>query len=169
MKISVAVLIICLAGIAPTAAAPAAQPLSISHQAESAQATRLPAYDPSVPIQVSVRESAAVRPAAVRIDAAGPGGGALHVPLTRRPDGTFAGTLALASPGTWRLQLTSRSGSLDTTTAPVSLDVQTPPPSNAGAIGLAVGAGMFVVFGGGGFLLLVRKPAETRGELQQAA
>jgi hypothetical protein len=162
MKFLAALAGLGLASISPALAAPAPQPLAISLTADRAQTTQLPAYDPSVPIRVSVRPLAAAHVAAVRIDATGPNGAALHVPLRRLSDGSFVGSLTLGDVGTWNVQLASRTGGLGTTTAAVALTVQAPPPSNAGLIGAAVGTSMFVFFGLGGFVVLRRKPVELQ-------
>jgi len=164
MKLLVAVLGLSLACAAPTLAATDSgpQPLALRVQADNVEATHLPSYDPRQPIAVIVT-AARERADELSVVAAGPAGRSLSVPLTRDENGAFIGTLSLSDPGLWRLVLASRSGTLRTLTSPVMLDVKQPPHSNAGSIGWAVGSTIFVVFGGGGFLLLRRSaPEKTR-------
>jgi hypothetical protein len=164
MKLLVAVLGLSLACAVPTSAAtgPDPQPLAIRVQAENVEAIHLPSYDPEVPIAVVVT-TARERSDELSLVASGPAGRSVRAPLARDANGVFNGTLALRDAGTWRLQLASRSGSLRTLTSQVMLDVEIPPPTNAGPIGWAVGSAVFIVFGGGGFLLLRRfAPAKPR-------
>jgi hypothetical protein len=164
MKLLVAVLGLSLAGAAPASAAISSgpQPLAIRVQADNVEATHLPSYEPQAPIAVVVTV-AKERNDQLSLVASGPAGHSLRVPLTRDANGAFNGTLSLGDQGLWRLQLASRAGALRTVTSPVMLDVESPPPSNAGPIGWAVGSAIFFVFGGGGFLLLRRlTPANSR-------
>jgi hypothetical protein len=171
MKLVVAVLGLSLASAAPALAvtAPDPVPLAIRVEGDRAQATHLPAYDPSVPIAVTVTGTAKTGDD-LSVVASGPAGRSTHLPLARGADGAFTGMLSLSDPGTWRLQLAARNGTLRTLTSPVMLDVQLPPPSNAGSIGWAVGSTIFIVLGGGGFLVLRRLGArESPLELDRAA
>jgi hypothetical protein len=170
MKLLVAVFGLCLASGVPTLAAtgPAPQPLSIRVHAETVEATHLPSYDPQAPIVVAVTAEKPVDE--LSVVASGPAGRSLHVPLARGASGGFTGILTLSDPGGWRLQLASRNGTLRTVTSPVMLDVVSPPPSNAAPIGWAVGSAIFIVFGGGGFLLLRRMVSQEQPlELERAA
>jgi len=171
MKLLVAVLGLSLASAEPALAAPgpAPQPLALRVRAENVEATHLPSYDPQVPIAVNVSADDE-RTDELSVVAAGPTGRLLRMPLARGTDGSFGGTMSLSDAGTWWLQLAARDGTLRTLTTPVALDVATPPPSNADAIGWAVGSAIFLVFGGGGFLVLRRGRAPAAAfELERAA
>ncbi len=171
MKLLVAVLGLCLASATPVLAATGAgsQLLAIRVNGDSAQATHLTAYDPQLPIAVSVAAGDR-RTDELSVVASGPTGPSFRIPLVRSASGSFDGTLALGDAGTWRLQLAARDGTLRTLTSPVVLDVASPPPSNAVPIGWAVGSVIFIVFGGGGFLLLRREAGqEPPFELERAA
>jgi len=171
MKLAVAVLGLSLASVAPAFAATgsAPQPLALRVRAENVEATHLPLYDPQTPIAVNV-SAADKRTDDLTVVAAGPTGRLLRIPLVRGTNGTFTGTLSLTDAGTWRLQLAARNGTLRTLTTPVALDLATPARSKAAAIGCAVGSAIFLVFGGGGFLLLRRSGAhDTTLELERAA
>ncbi len=170
MKLWLAVVSIWLAVSVPAGAAESVQPLAIVIHGDGAQATRLPEYDPRFPIAVRVSDTDQPSITALTVVATGPAGQAVRSALTRDTDGTFSGSITLADPGSWNLRLTSRSGSLSTDTTPVTLDVQAPPPSNAPAIGFAVGSAIFIVVGGGGFLLLRRITRSRKSEqLEHAA
>jgi hypothetical protein len=171
MKLLAAVLVLCLTSATPALAATGAapQPLAIRVQGDSVQATHLPAYDPRLPITISVA-AGDKQTDELSVVAAGPAGQSLRVPLASGADGSFSGTLSLSDAGTWRLQLAARNGTLRTLTSPVVLDVASPPPSNAVPIGWAIGSVIFIVFGGGGFLSLRREGAyEAPLELDRAA
>jgi hypothetical protein len=170
MKLLVAVLGLLLASGAPAlpATSAASQTLAMRVNGDGVQATHLPSYDPRVPIAVTVR-AGEKRMDALSLLAYSPAGRTLNVSLARAADGLFAGSLSLPDEGRWRLQLASRDGTLRTLTAPVMLDVAAP-PSNAAPIGWAVGTAIFIVFGGGGFLLLRRAGQQVRPlELDRAA
>jgi hypothetical protein len=153
-------LLLAVLGLSLVAGAPAlgqtAQSLSISLHGDGAQATQLPQYDPAAPIAVHVMNGDGRPPDALTIVAVGPAGERLRAPLARAGDGTFSGTITLGDEGSWRVNLAASSGSVRTDTTPVTLDVEAPPPSNAWMIGLAVGAAIFLMVGGSGFLLLRR-------------
>jgi hypothetical protein len=167
MKLLVAVLGGCLAVSAPALAAAPSQPLSIRVQGDGAQATRLAAYDPAVPIAITVTNSGA-HIDALSIVATGPAGESMRIPLSRIAGETFSGSLTLDDPGAWRLQLTSQTGALHTGMTPVPLNVAVPSPSDAAAVGFAVGAGMFIVIGGSGFLVLRRFSAPAGQGFERA-
>jgi hypothetical protein len=170
MKLWAALLAACLATAVPAGAAQSSQPLSITIHGDGAQATRLPEYDPSLPIAIRVTDTDPRTISELTVVARGPAGNSIRMPLTRDADGTYSGSLALSDPGPWSLHLTSRAGSLSTDTTPVLLAVQAPPPSNAPFIGVAVGAAIFIVIGGGGFLLLRRLAGPRPGaQLDHAA
>lgn len=141
--------------LAVTAAA-ATQPLTIRVNGDGAQATRLAAYDPSVPIAVAVEETGAAKLDSITVEASGPVGESERAALGRGEDGIFRGTLALRDQGPWSLRLITRVGPMRTATTPVTLDVAAPPPSDAWEIGLAVGGLIFAIVGGGGFFILRR-------------
>jgi hypothetical protein len=171
MKFLVAVLGLSLASAAPSLAAigAAPQPLALRVRAENVEATHLPSYDPQAPIAVNVVADDK-RTDELSVVAAGPTGRLVRVPLVRGTNGSFSGTVPLSDAGTWRLQLAASDGTLRTLTTPVALDVATPPPSNAAAIGWAVGSAIFLVFGGGGFVLLRSRGAQAPAyELERAA
>ncbi len=157
MKVFVATFAWCclLLGAGPAGATEPA-PLSIVVHGDGAQATKLPVYDPSAPLAVSVTSPGNPPLQALRVVAAGPSGQTIRLPLSRAADGSFRGQLTLADQGIWNVRLITQSGNVQTQTLPVELDVEAPPPSNAWQIGLAVGAGIFCVFGIGGFWLLRR-------------
>jgi len=132
------------------------QPLDIRLHGAGAQATRLASYDPHAPIAITVTEQDAQRLDELAVVAVGPAGETVRIPLTPAPDGAFTGTLELADEGTWQLRMSTRVGTLRTDTTPISLDVVAPPPSDAWLIGLGVGATIFIVIGGNGFVVLRR-------------
>jgi hypothetical protein len=158
MRFLVLLLGLYLVGLAPAGAGAEtlSQSLSIVLHGDGAQATRLPSYDPAAPITMSVTDDDEQQIDALSVVAAGPNGASVKVPLIRSAGGAFSGTLKLSEQGMWSLRVISRSGPLSTGTTPVTLAVEAPPPSNAGWIGWAVGLGVFVVVGGGGFFILRR-------------
>jgi hypothetical protein len=169
MKLVVAALGLCLASVSPALPATVAdaQPLAVTVAGSSVRATHLPSYDPQIPIAVTV---AADQARDLSLVASGPAGRSRLVPLAHAANGSFGGRMSLNEPGTWRLQVAVRDGSVHTRTSPVMLLVAPPPPSNAAPIGWAVGIGIFIIFGGSGFLLLRRRvPAEPPLELEEAA
>jgi hypothetical protein len=172
MKLLVALLGLWLAAAIPAGAAQDAgtQPLSIGVHGDGAQATQLPTYDPNLPIAISVSNRDGQRVDALTVAAVGPSGQTANVPLLRTPDGTFTGSVTLPSEGTWRLRLFSRTGPLSTGTTPIALELKAPPPLYAGLVGWAVGSGIFIILGGGGFLLLRRILRNlAKPELERAA
>jgi hypothetical protein len=167
MKVAFAILALSL-GLGTFASAEPAQLLSVSFRASGAQATQLPSYDPAQPIVVRVADTKTQHLDELAVLASGPSGESLRVALTPSGSGTFSGSLMLDDPGTWSVHLAARSGNLRTTTAPVAVTVEAPPPSDAWLVGLGVGATIFVVIGGAGFVLL-RRLATPRAANRQPA
>jgi hypothetical protein len=163
VKLPIAVLGLYLAAVAPASAQTAQhQVLSISLHGDGARATQLSQYDPSVPLSVEVTDSGHARIDELAIVAQGPNGESLRTPLARGADSAYRGSLTLDDQGMWRVHLSSRVGTLRTDTTPVTLDVETPPPSNAWMTGLAVGAAVFLIVGLGGFFVLRRAMRSPR-------
>lgn len=156
-------------GLANPATAASPQPLTIRVHGDGAQATQLSQYDPAAPIALSVQPVGNAKLDAVAIEATGPAGETVRAPLVRDPRGQYVGIVTLADEGVWDVRLTSRVGAISTTTTPVRLAVVAPPPSNAWQIGLAVGAAVFIVLGGSGFLLLRRTVGERAAQPQARA
>jgi hypothetical protein len=155
------ILALALGGAPSRAAASDAQPLAISIDGAGARATALPAYDPALPIDLSVNAAGGMRVDDVTVVAAGPNGESVSLPLARTADGGFDGTLQLAEEGAWRLELSSRTGAIRTGTSPVTIEVTAPAPSFAWLVGLGVGVAIFVIIGGSGFVLLRRSAPPT--------
>lgn len=164
MKFALSAFVFLLAAAAPTwAQASAAQPLTILIHRNGAETNRLPQYAPDAPVDVHVTETMPGRVDGVTVLATNPNGERFTYPLVRGSDGSFGGQITLGAEGSWTIALATRMGTLVTDAAPFTLDVFEPSPSNSGIVGLAVGAGIFFILGGGGFALLQWR-ARTRSE-----
>jgi hypothetical protein len=137
------------------------QPLAIVVHGDGAQATQLPSYDPTSAISVTVKNVGS-RADAITIIAVGPTGHRLDRLLHRTSSEIFGGMLTLYEQGTWSVRLTSTYRNIRTTTTPITLEVQAPPPSDAWEIGLGVGSAVFLIVGMPGFVLLNHASAPRR-------
>jgi hypothetical protein len=136
---------------------PAPQALSVVIGADGARTHQLAAYDPSVPIAVSV---SAPGESAVNLVATAPDGSTRQTPLTRTADGRFTTVLHLDGDGAYTVALQERTGAVTTQTTPFTLTAATPPPDQAPLIGVATGSAIFVLGGGAGFAFLRRLIAQ---------
>jgi hypothetical protein len=130
---------------------------------DGAQASQLPSYDPTAAIRVTVKNVGS-HADAITVVAVGPTGHRQDRLLHRTSSETFAGMLTLDEQGTWHLRLTSSYRNIRTTTTPITIEVQTPPPSDAWEIGLGVGSAIFLIVGMPGFVLLNSTFAPTGDE-----
>ena len=157
MKYVVWAVALFLATTGAALALPSAQPLSIVIHRGGAETHRLPQYDSRAPVTVHVTETIPGRVDGVTLVVTSPGGERLLYPLVHAADGSFGGQISLPDEGRWSIGIATQVASLVTDTAPFTLDVSGPLRSNSSAIGLAVGAGIFILFGVGGFVLLQRR------------
>jgi hypothetical protein len=148
-----------LALVATVAVASAAVVVSANHAgrqtlgvAMTSQGSRIQRRDSYIAARPIALRVAAPRARTVTLVGTAPDGGSLHVPLTRTDDGSFAGEIALATPGVWSLAIASHRRKTEATSEPFAITVVEGVPQRV--LGLVVALALALL--GGGLGLIVR-------------
>jgi hypothetical protein len=157
MRTLLALIVLVLANTAAALAQPPDQPLAITIAGPGASARRLEQYTAGQPIDVKVAASQGI--AGVTVRATSADGISQSLPLQAGANGSFQGSLTLATAGMWQIMLVTRSGGTSTETTPFTLDVRESSADMSWLVGVAVGSGVFALVGGCGFVFLRRETA----------
>jgi hypothetical protein len=131
------------------------QPLAITIAGAGASARRLEHYNAGQPIEVQVHAPQGITEVIVR--ATSSEGTSQSFPLPGGANGSFQGSVILATTGMWQIMLVTRSGATSTETTPFTLDVREGSADMSWLVGVAVGSGVFALVGGCGFVFLRRE------------
>jgi len=143
----------CTLAVAVPANAAAPQPLTIAIDGNGAHAHRLEHYVAGK--RIAIVAAAPTDVDGVTVSITDPDGRLQTLPLAPSTAGHFAGSITLPETGAYEFQLATTAAGQATPTEPFSVDVEAQ-SDTAWLVGLAVGGGTFVLFGGVGFLALRR-------------
>jgi hypothetical protein len=154
-RIVSAVLLALVAWAGSAGMAAAAQPLTVDERTDQLRVDHLDRYTNGEPVAVRVQ----VQPAqSVTLVGLAPDGASLRVPLAREADGSFAGNVALSTPGTWTLAVVAAENGVQSTSTSFVVTVTDAGATKESALTM-IALALASIGGGVGLIAVGRKNA----------